>query len=96
MTDIKGKPTFAQLVILGRVAQKRAMSQKPAGFQDYMEHTDYTAYSDYGDSHSDWLSGGDCEFYDDACVVVPKAPDHETDIKPAKWPLLQRIFGNRR
>ena len=99
MTDAEAnnkKPTFAEFEILRRVAQKEAMSQKPAGFQDYTEHTDYTAYGDYVDAHGYYGDEIGCEFYDDACVEVPKAPDHETGITPAKPSFLQRIFGKHR
>ena len=43
--------TFAQNAILQRINEK---SDWKENFQDYQEHTDYDAYSDYNDCHGDY------------------------------------------
>ena len=43
--------TFAQATILKRIKEKEEWQNH---FQDYQEHTDYDAYSDYNDCHGDY------------------------------------------
>lgn len=43
--------TYAQEVIEKRIREK---SNFNVAFQDYQEHTDYNAYSDYDDCHGDY------------------------------------------
>lgn len=43
--------TFAQESILKRIEEK---SEWGNNFQDYSEHTDYEAYTDYNDCHGDY------------------------------------------
>ncbi len=43
--------TFAQSTILKRIQEKARWEEN---FQDYQEHTDYDAYSDYNDCHGDY------------------------------------------
>ena len=43
--------TYAQDSILNRINEKQEWTAK---FQDYSEHTDYEAYTDYNDCHGDY------------------------------------------
>ena len=43
--------THAQEIIKKRISEK---CEKGITFQDYQEHTDYDAYSDYNDCHGDY------------------------------------------
>ncbi|MBP5613549.1 MAG: hypothetical protein J6X35_05350 [Bacteroidales bacterium] len=43
--------TYAQESIQRRIAEKKEWEDK---FQDYSEHTDYDAYTDYNDCHGDY------------------------------------------
>lgn len=43
--------TYAQNAILKRIEEKETWA---VNFQDYQEHTDYDAYSDYNDCHGDY------------------------------------------
>ena len=43
--------THAQEIIKKRISEKR---ENMIAFQDYQEHTDYDAYSDYNDCHGDY------------------------------------------
>lgn len=43
--------TFAQETILRRIKEKAVWGKN---FQDYTEHTDYDAYTDYNDCHGDY------------------------------------------
>lgn len=43
--------TYAQEAILKRIVEKKEWEDK---FQDYSEHTDYDAYTDYNDCHGDY------------------------------------------
>ena len=43
--------TYAQDVIRKRIDEKKSWQET---FQDYSEHTDYEAYTDYNDCHGDY------------------------------------------
>ncbi len=43
--------TIAQSAILKRIEEKTEWKEN---FQDYSEHTDYDAYTDYNDCHGDY------------------------------------------
>lgn len=43
--------TFARETILHRIKEKAEWEKN---FQDYSEHTDYDAYTDYNDCHGDY------------------------------------------
>ena len=45
------KYTFAQEAIQKRIIEKKEWQE---AFQDYSEHTDYEAYTDYNDCHGDY------------------------------------------
>ena len=95
--------TFARQAILNRIAEKSA-TQRGKQFQDYTEHTDYEAYTDYNDCHGEYYDVGYCDnnvthnysdvFYDDCAVDVPqsnKAPQKSNFFQK----VIGRIFGSR-
>lgn len=43
--------TYAKTAIIKRIAEKEEWNNH---FQDYSEHTDYEAYTDYNDCHGDY------------------------------------------
>lgn len=47
--------TYAQNTILDRIEEKNDWI---VSFQDYSEHTDYEAYTDYNDCHGDYYDYG--------------------------------------
>ncbi|MBO4583020.1 MAG: hypothetical protein J5714_03135 [Alphaproteobacteria bacterium] len=74
------KRTFAQQAIVNRIAQKTAMEPKK-GFQDYTEHTDYEAYTDYSEAWHQFINangepeGDYCESHGDYCDFAVENDD---------------------